>query len=169
METTVRLYSLTYRDVRSYLAALLFVAGNVILPQLFHLLPQGGVTWLPIYFFTLVAAYKYGWAVGLMTAVLSPLTNAALFGMPAVEVLPAILTKSTLLALAAGWAARRFHRVSLPILAAVVLAYQLVGSVCEWAMVGSWAATLQDFRVGVPGMVLQVVGGYLVIRYLLKR
>ena len=92
METTaVKLYSLDYRDAKTYLAAALFVAGNIVLPQICHAVPQGGLRWLPIYFFTLVGAYKYGWRVGLLTAVLSPLVNSALFGMPAAAALPAIL------------------------------------------------------------------------------
>ena len=70
--TTVRLYSLGYGQAKTYWTAFLFVAGNVLLPQLCHLFPLGGVRWLPIYFFTLVGAYKYGWRVGLLTAVASP-------------------------------------------------------------------------------------------------
>ena len=70
METTaVKLYSTGYREAKTYLAAALFVAGNIVLPQICHLVPQGGLRWLPIYFFTLVGAYKYGWRVGLLTAV----------------------------------------------------------------------------------------------------
>lgn len=80
--TTVRLYSLGYGQAKTYWTAFLFVAGNVLLPQLCHLFPLGGVRWLPIYFFTLVGAYKYGWRVGLLTAVASPWLNSALFGMP---------------------------------------------------------------------------------------
>lgn len=80
--TTVKLYTLPYNNVRTYLAASLFVLGNLAMPQLFHLIPQGGMVWLPIYFFTLVGAYKYGWMVGLLTAVLSPMANSVLFGMP---------------------------------------------------------------------------------------
>ena len=57
--TTVRLYSLGYGQAKTYWTAFLFVAGNVLLPQLCHLFPLGGVRWLPIYFFTLVGAYKY--------------------------------------------------------------------------------------------------------------
>ena len=84
METTaVKLYSTGYREAKTYLAAALFVAGNIVLPQICHLVPQGGLRWLPIYFFTLVGAYKYGWRVGLLTALLSPVVNSALFGMPA--------------------------------------------------------------------------------------
>ena len=104
MESTVKLYSLNYSETRTYLTALFFVAGNVVLPQLFHLFPSGGTTWLPIYFFTLIGAYKYGWKAGLLTSIASPLVNSWLFGMPAPAVLPAILMKSLLLAAGAGFA-----------------------------------------------------------------
>ena len=94
--TSVKLYSLEYSEAKTYLAAALFLAGNIVLPQLFHTIRLGGPTWLPIYFFTLVGAYKYGWRVGLLTAVLSPLVNSALFGMPAAAALPATCWSSRL-------------------------------------------------------------------------
>lgn len=167
METkSIKLYSLDYGNVKTYVAASLFILGNLALPQLFHLIPQGGITWLPIYFFTLVGAYKFGWKVGLLTAILSPVLNSLLFGMPLPAALPAILLKSILLAVAAGWAAHRFQRISLPILLAVVLFCQAAGTLGEWAMVGSFFQAAQDFRIGVPGMGLQVIGGYLLLRRL---
>lgn len=143
METkTVKLYSLDYSNAKTYLIAALFIAGNMALPQLFHLIPQGGITWLPIYFFTLISAYKFGWKVGLLTAVLS-----------------------VLLAVAAGWAVHRFNRISLPILLAVVLFYQVIGTLGEWVMAGSFFQAVQDFRIGLPGMAMQVAGGYALIKY----
>ena len=48
MQTTVKLYSLEYSDVKTYLATSLFVLGNIALPQIFHLIPQGGIIWLQI-------------------------------------------------------------------------------------------------------------------------
>ena len=164
MEKTINLYTLSYREVKTYWMALIFVAGNIILPQLCHLVPQGGPTWLPIYFFTLVGAYKYGWKVGLLTAMASPIINHMLFGMPAQAMLPIILIKSTLLALAAGWMAQRSQKVTLLSLLAVVLAYQLMGSLGEWAIVGDLHTALQDFRMGFPGMALQWLGGYLLLK-----
>lgn len=163
---SVSLHSLEYKEARTYWVAALFVVGNIALPQLCHLVRLGGPTLLPIYFFTLVAAYKYGWKVGLLTAVASPLVNSLLFAMPAPAVLPAILIKSLLLAAAAGFTARRFRRVSLLLLVGVVLFYQVVGSAGEWALSGSLTAALQDFRIGIPGMLLQIFGGYLLIKYL---
>lgn len=163
MENSINLYTLSYRDVKTYWMALLFVGGNILLPQLCHLVPQGGATWLPIYFFTLVGAYKYGWKVGLLTAITSPLVNSLLFGMPAVAVLPAILMKSTLLAMAAGIMAQRSHKVTWFSLLAVILIYQVLGTMGEWALTGNLYLALQDFRMGLPGMALQLIGGYLLL------
>ena len=49
--TAIRLYSLGWREMRTYMFALLFIVGNIVLPQLCHLFPQGGLILLPIYFF----------------------------------------------------------------------------------------------------------------------
>ena len=168
-ETTLNLYALDYRDMRTYMVAMLFILGNMVLPQLCHLIPQGGITWLPIYFFTLIGAYKYGWKVGLLTGVLSPILNSLLFGMPFPEVLPGILFKSVVLAVAAGYAADHFNRVSIPILLAVVLTYQFLGTLGEWVISDNFYIAIQDFRIGLPGMCFQVIGGYLFIKYLIYK
>ncbi len=164
----VQLYCLSLREAKSYLVALAFIVGNIVLPQLCHLMPQGGLIWLPIYFFTLVGAYKYGWQVGLFTAVASPIVNSLLFGMPGAAMVPIILIKSILLAVTAGMMAHYTKRVSLLSILAVVMIYQVLGGLAEWAMTSSLSAALQDFQLGLPGIILQIVGGYLVIRYLLK-
>ncbi|WP_289192266.1 MULTISPECIES: ECF transporter S component [Bacteroidales] len=169
MQTTVKLYSLEYSDVKTYLATSLFVLGNIVVPQLFHLVPKGGITWLPIYFFTLIGAYKYGWRIGLLTAIASPLINSLLFGMPLVTGLPAILLKSVLLAVFAGMAATRFKKASLWMLLAVVLAYQVIGTLGEWIMKGDFYLAVQDFRIGVPGMLMQVFGGWGIINYIIRK
>ena len=167
--SSIKLYSLKYNESKTYIAAALFILGNIALPQLCHMVPQGGMILLPIYFFTLIGAYKYGWKVGLMTAILSPVINHLAFGMPAAAVLVPILAKSTILALTAGYVASHSKKVTIGLLAGVVLAYQIAGGAFEWAFTGSFAAAVQDFRLGVPGMLLQIVGGYLFIKYLLKK
>jgi hypothetical protein len=167
--TAVRLYSLGWREMRTYMFALLFIAGNIVLPQLCHLIPQGGLMFLPIYFFTLIAAYKFGFRVGLLTAILSPLINSALFGMPPAAALPIIMIKGLLLAGAAAWMANKSKGATLLALIGVVLGYQLFGGLIEWAMTGSLASALQDWKLGYPGMILQAVGGWLVINHLLRK
>lgn len=164
MQTTLKFDTLSYREMKTYLFAVVFVLGNILLPQLCHLVPNGGLVWLPIYFFTLIGAYKYGWQVGLLTAVASPLLNSWLFGMPPSAVLPIILVKSVALALAAALVAKRAQTVTILTMVLVVVAYQLVGSIFEWVYTGSLAAALQDVRIGIPGLLLQVVGGYLILK-----
>lgn len=167
--TSVKLYNFDLSDSRTYLFTALFVIGNLALPQLCHLVPNGGHILLPIYFFTLVASYKYGLAAGLMTAILSPVLNHALFGMPAAAVLPAILTKSVLLAIAASFLAKRYGKVSLALVAATVLFYQLAGSLAELAFFGGIDTALTDLRYGIPGMLLQVFGGWAILKYVLTK
>ncbi len=169
MQTTLRLRSLPFSSVKTYLAATLFIVGNIVMPQMFHLVPQGGATWLPIYFFTLVGAYKYGWRVGVLTAVASPVLNALLFGMPALVGLPAIMLKSVLLAVIAGYAAARFNKASVALLVAVVFGYQIIGTLGEWTLKGDLFLACQDFRIGIPGMLLQIVGGWVVINHIIKK
>lgn len=172
--TSLRFYSLDYKDSRTYVLAALFLLGNIVLPQLCHLVPGGGLRWLPIYFFTLAGAYKYGWRPGVLTAIASPLANSLLFGMPAAGMLPVIMLKSVALAGVAGYAGRRFGRVSLPILLGVVLLYQLLGGAGEFFLNlvdgqsahAALAACLQDFRIGLPGLAAQVFLGYSVIKKL---
>lgn len=162
--STISLYQLGYSELRTYLMAALFVVGNIALPQLCHLVPQGGLIFLPIYFFTLFGAYKYGYAVGLITAVFSPIVNNLLFGMPPAPMLAPILTKSILLALAAAFVAQRFRKATIPCIALAVVAYQAVGSLVEWAITGSLTAALQDVRLGLPGMLLQVFGVWALLK-----
>lgn len=164
MTKTTAICSLGFSDTRTYVWSAAFVVGNVLLPQLCHLVPGGGLVWLPIYLFTLVAAYRFGLAAGLLTAVLSPLVNNLMFGMPPAPMLPVILVKSVLLAVTASFIARKAGRVALWAVAASVVAYQAVGTLVEWGMTGSLTVALQDIVIGWPGILTQVFGGCLIMR-----
>jgi hypothetical protein len=153
---------------RTYFFALIFITGNLLLPQITHLIPRGGLIFLPIYFFTLIASYKFGLKVGLLTAILSPLLNHFLFGMPPAFVLPAILVKSTLLAIIASFVASKFQKISVIYLLVVVLAYQLPGSMVEWAITKSFETAMQDFKIGIPGMLIQIFGGWIILKSMAK-
>lgn len=168
MSTTANLYTLSLRNTKTYLFAGVFILGNLLLPQLAHLIPQGGFIFLPIYFFTLIAAYKYGIHVGLLTAILSPLANNILFGMPPVAVLPAIIIRSAIFAVAASLAAKHYKKVSFIGILLAILAYQVIGTGIEWAMSQNFYVAIQDFRIGIPGMLLQLFVGYIVLKTLAK-
>ncbi len=156
--------ALSYRDVKTYLLASVFVIGNIALPFVCHFaVDNGGLVLLPIYFFTLIAAYRYGLTMGILVAVASPIVNHLAFGMPIASVLPIILVKSSLLALCAVLAARYVRGLFVGILVAVV-ACQVFGSL----FASSFAVAMNDLRVSLPGIALQIVGGYGVLRFLAR-
>ena len=155
--------TLTPKQVRFYLFTLLFTAGNLLFPALVHTLPQGGLIFLPIYFFTLIAAYRFGLVAGLATAVLSPLANNLLTGMPPTVILDTILVKSAALALVAALVARYTKQVSLGGLALVIVGYQVLGGAYEALKAGTVTAAFGDWVLGWPGLVIQLVFGALVL------
>ena len=169
MEATARLYTLNYDEAKTYLWATIFVACNMVLPQVFHIIPQGGIIFSPLSLVILVGAYKFGWKTGLLAALASPLVNHLLTGMPAWSVLPVMTMKLAVLALVAGLTAQHFKTVSLPLLVGVVLVTKVLEALGELILTGGIAATIADFTIGWPSLLLQVVGGYLIIRYLLKK
>ena len=166
MEASARLYTLNYDEVKTYLWATVFVACNMVLPQVFHLIPQGGIIFAPLSLVILAGSYKLGWRVGLIAALASPLVNHLLTGMPAWDVLPVMTIKLAVLALIAGFTAQHFKKVTLPLLIGVVLAAGLIGGLAELALTGGIAATVQDFTIGWPGLLLQVIGAYLICKFL---
>jgi len=159
---------LSVKESRFYLYTLLLVVGNIVFPALCHMVPGGGAMLLPIYFFTLIAGYRFGWAAGLTTALLSPLANHLLTGMPPASMMSVLLVKSVLLALFASTASRLFGLSFLGV-ALAVLGYQVTGGMVEWFMTGSLAEALADFRMGLPGILFQLIGGYAVLRLLNRR
>ena len=155
-------------NIKTYLFAVLFIAGNIVFPMLFHAVPNGGHIFLPIFFFTLIGAFHYGLYVGLFTALCSPLLSHILVGMPAMPMLPIIIAKSLILAACASCAARYFQKITVLIVVLVVVVSQSIGFFAEWAIAHNITLAFNDLRMGVPGMVLQIVGGYFLIRFLNK-
>ena len=166
MESKARLYTLNYDEAKTYMWAAVFVACNFVLPHVFHLIPQGGIIFAPLSLVILAGAYKFGWKVGLLAAVASPLFNHVLTGQPAWGILGVMTLKLAVLALVAGLAAQHFKIATLPLLVGVVLAAEILGGLGELALTGGIQATIQDFTVGWPGLLLQVIGTWLFCKFL---
>ena len=155
-----------FSDARLYLIALGFAAGNLLLPMAVHVLPNGGLIFLPLFFFTLIAAYAEGVNAGLLVALASPLLNTAITGMPDMTMLPIVLFKSLFLALGAAVLARRLGRVHLGAIAGLVVTMQALGVLLEWALSGSLSRALHAAGLGIPGMFLMILGGTLLLRWI---
>ena len=156
MEYLPQASTLTLGNLRTYLFAALFAVGNVVLPQLCHLVPQGGLIFQPIFFFTLIAACRFGWQVALLTAIASPLINALLFSMPAGAMLPVVLTKSVVLALAVSKIVALRSNRQMSLIIAALIGVQLIGALTEWALLSS----ITTLKLCLPGVALQIVVAY---------
>jgi hypothetical protein len=118
---------------------------------------------LPIFFFTLIAGWRFGAKAAVLTAVLSPLANHFLTGMPPAQMLQGIILQSALLGCLAAIAASRSARPTLTLLAGVVLAAQALALLPVLLQAG-WQAGLAALQFRLPGLLLQILGGYAVLR-----
>lgn len=121
-----------------------------------------------LFFHLLIAGYKYGFRVGLLTAILSPVINHLLFAMPSEATLPVMLIKSTLLAGASAFAARMLNLSLYWAFLVSCFSTQIIGIAFEWAILGNFYVAVQDFRIGTPGMLIQWFGGYALLKAIAK-
>jgi hypothetical protein len=162
----IRQSVLSLRDLRLYAFVAAFTAGNLIAPAVVHSIPQGGLIFLPIFFFTLVAGYRFGFAAGALTALASVVLNHALTGMPASEMLLTVTAKSLLIAGIGAVLASRTGRLNLALLLLAAAAMQLAGFGLDLARGGSAAVGLDQLRLGIPGVAIMGFCGYAVLRLL---
>ena len=128
-----------------------------------HLIPQGGRLFLPIYFFTLLGAYKYGWKVGILTAILSPLLSNYLTGLPTIMILNSVITKSILIVLVTKIVSSRKRSFSIWNLIIIVCSYQILGSMVDSIVSGDYMLILNNLKFGIIGMILQVLLCYILL------
>jgi len=152
-------------DARLYLATSAMVLGNLLLPYAVHRIPDAGRSLLPIFFFTLIAGWRFGAKAGILTGVLSPLANHALTGMPPGPVLQAIMLQSALLGVLASAVASRSRRLTLPTLALVVLLHQALILLPELLQAGPRPA-LATLELRLPGLLLQIFGGFALLWFM---
>jgi thiamine transporter ThiT len=135
------------------------VMGNLLLPFALHRIPDAGRVFLPILFFTLIAGWRFGAKAGLLTGVLSPLANHFLTGMPPAAVLQSLMVQSVLLGVLAAVIASRSRRLTLPVLALVVLLHQSLILVPQVLRAGMRSA-FTTFELHLPAILLQILGGF---------
>jgi len=151
-------------DYKTYFLSLILAMGSVALPYALHHFYMAGQILLPIYFFVLIGAYKFGWKVGIITAISSVFISFALTGMPMLAILPSVIIKGVLLALAAGFFAVRSNKLSLLNMLLIVLSYELIGSLIVYLLTHNLALSAADLVMGYPGLILEVIGGYILLK-----
>ena len=88
--------------------------------------------------------------------------------MPAWSVMHVMVIKLATLAIIAGVTAQHYKKVTIPLLITVVLISEVIGSLSELLLTGGVSATIADFTIGWPGLLLQVFGTYILLKIFKK-
>jgi len=151
---------------KTYLLSLSLIAGSILFPYILHHFNLAGEIFLPIYFFVLIGAYKFGWKAGAITGIFFPLVSFALTSMPILAILPLVIIKGVLLASAASFFARKRAGLSLLNLSLIVLSYQAAGFLIVYPLTHNFTLATADVVRGYPGLLLQIIGGYILLKFI---
>ena len=64
--------------------------------------------------------------------------------------------------------AQRTKEIKLQNIFLIILFYQGLGMIAEFVLTNSFGAALQDIRLGFPGILLQLVGGFYCLKAIAK-
>lgn len=155
------------KQVKNMIMTALCIAIGIILPVVFHSIPNAGSILLPMHIPVLLCGLMLGPQYGLACGALTPLLSSLVTGMPPAEVLPAMLCELAVYGLVSGLLMRVVHTkwrianiyISLGgamlcgrIVAGVLSA--LVFQVGEYSM-QIWLSSL--FIAAIPGIIIQLV------------
>ena len=159
MKHQARMAALEFRHADTYIRTAVFVAASVILPQICHAFGISGQIFIPIMFFALFAAIRFGLVCGLLTAVFSPIVSFFISGMPEAVMLPVIVVKSAVLATVLGGGIAKTGRLNFLGVLAALISYQAVGFLLQSVMTGDFTAAWNAVAISWPGMLIQFVTG----------
>ncbi len=152
---------LTFSDFRLYVYVSLFVALDVSVPWLCHIIhPLAGPTFLPLFFFVLLAGILFGWRAGILVGMLTPLMSYGLAGMPLPQVLPRIIAEATAYGLTVGLLRGYFRFGVITSLVGAIIAGRLAAfALMALTLDLSHSTNLawQAIKTGWPGMILQLL------------
>ena len=152
---------LTFSDFRLYVYVSLFVALDVSVPWLCHIIyPLAGPTFLPLFFFVLLAGILFGWRAGILVGMLTPLMSYVLSGMPLPQALPRIITEAVVYGLAVGLLRGYFRFGMIASLVGAIIAGRLAAfALMALTLDLSHSTNLawQAIKTGWPGVILQLL------------
>ena len=152
---------LRFTNLRLYAFVTLFVALDVVIPWFCHWIhPLAGPTFLPMFFFVLLAGLLFGWRAGLLVGALTPIISYGISGMPLLPFLPGIFAEAVFYGLAAGLLRERFKmNVFWSLVGAMIagrFAAGLTVFIVYWSATNPFASIWEAAKLGWPGIVIQL-------------
>ena len=151
--------------VKKMVMTAICTAMCVVLPLVFHWIPNAGSVILPMHIPVLLCGLVCGWPYGLICGLLGPLLSS-FTGMPPLPVLPGMMVECGVYGLVTGLM-MRFVRTGKPtgdlyisMITAMILGRVLSGFAKAWIFtpgIGAFAWVTTTLVMGIPGIIIQLV------------
>lgn len=155
------------KNTRKLVLAALCVALGLVLPMVFHMIPNAGSILLPMHIPVLLCGFICGWPFGLACGIVTPLLSNLFTGMPPMAVLPGMVCELAVYGLVSGLLYARLNtgKRALNLYLALVpamLAGRVVAGVLNALLFSAGKYTLQawlaaSFVTALPGIVVQLL------------
>lgn len=155
------------RSVRQIALTGMCIALGVVLPVLFHAVPNAGSVLLPMHIPVLLCGFLAGWPFALACGVLTPALSTLFTGMPPAAILPAMVCELAVYGMVSSLIyhrmpkGRRVPRLYLPLVAAMLAGRAVSGAlnalVFSAGQYSLGAFVSASFVVALPGIVIQLV------------
>ncbi len=120
------------------------VAMCVVLPTVFHIIPDAGSILLPMHIPVLLCGMICGWPFGFACGLLGPLMSSLITNMPPVAILPSMMIECAVYGAASG--------LLMQLLQKKPLAVQLYGSLIPAMLLGRILSGIAKALIFNPGM-----------------
>ncbi len=135
-----------FSSVKKLVFSALCAALCVVLPMLFHMLPNAGAIFLPMHIPVLLCGMLCGWPYGFACGLLGPLLSSLLTKMPSAAVLPGMLVECAVYGAISGLLMHLLRRRSLPV--------RLYGSLLPAMLLGRVVSGIAKALLFTPGLTL---------------
>lgn len=143
------------------------IALCVVLPMIFHAVPNAGNVWLPMHFPVLLCGLICGWKLGLFCGLAGPFISSILTQMPAAAYLPSMMLELAAYGAVSGIAIRiiRTGKYTMDIIISLVISI-IIGRVVygianalifqsgNYSM-NAWITA--SFVTALPGIILELI------------
>ncbi len=151
--------------------SVVFIALDVALPWVTHQFHLAGPVFLPMHFLVLVAALLFGWRVGLIVGLFTPIVSFGLSGMPFLPVLPQITLELVSYGLIAGFLRERFKlNLWFSLILAMILGRMVLGlTVFILGLPNPFEHVFSVIKMGLLGILIQLAFVPLIVKLLYER
>ncbi len=154
------------------------IALCVILPMIFHLIPDGGALFSPMHIPVLICGLLCGWQFGFACGILGPIVSHLLTGMPGLGFLPNMMIELALYGLMTGLmmkvvrTGKTYTDVLISLISAMLIGRVLMGIIVYLFFskgnygISAWFASY--FVGSIPGIIAHIILVPIIVLALMK-